>query len=164
VTGLLLLALAGTPPAQASEAGATLTLVGARASNGHRPIHKGLSAWARFPLAERSFDVEAELTWATQNEEFIGVNMRTHLVRPSAGLTWSTGSRRTLVSAHVGLCLNLYAGGLNTVVAQVRPGLRTRIGVDMPLGERMVVRWHFGFGTRGLSADVDTALGVGVRL
>ncbi len=156
----LALWLALVAPAQATDVGAGLTMAGVRSSNGHRPLHRGMAAWGRFPT-ERIFDLEAELVWVTAKEDFLDERIRTHLFRPSLGLSWSTGTRRAQVSAGVGLCLNLYTGGLDSLVVQLRPGLRARIGVDVPVRGNWQLRWHYGMTTRGFSADVETGLGLG---
>ncbi len=158
MTAALLLALAGT--AQADDVGVALSMVGVRSSNGHRPLHRGLTGWYRKEI-DRPFDLEAELVWATAREEFIGVDIRTHLVRPAFSVSWSTGTRRAQVSASVGACLSLYAGGVDGLVLQARPGLKSRIGVDVPWRDHWQVRWHFGLASRGLTADVETGLGLG---
>lgn len=161
MTLALLLALA--TPAQAADAGASLAVIGVRSSSGHRPLHRGLVAWARFDT-ERTFEVEAELAWGTAREAFLDAEVRTHLVRPALSLSWSTGTQRAQVAGSVGVCLNLYTGGLDTLVVQARPGLKTRIGVDVPVGESWELRWHFGLASRGLTADVETGLGLGKKL
>jgi hypothetical protein len=157
----LLVALAG--PALATDAGASLAIVGVRSSSGHRPLHRGLSGWLRLET-ERSFDLEAELVWVTAKEDFLDERLRTHLLRPAVSASWSTGTRRAQVSGSAGICLNLYAGGLDTLVVQLRPGVKARIGVDMPIGESWWLRWHFGLASRGVSADVETGLGLGMSL
>ncbi|GEM_PF-4178355 len=161
MTMLLLAALAG--PALATDAGASLSLIGVRSSSGHRPLHRGLIGWARFST-DRSFDVEAELAWGTAREDFLDVRIRTHLVRPAVSLSWSTGTRRAQVLGSAGVCLSLYTGGLDTLVVQARPGLKARIGVDVPVGEAWTLRWHFGLASRGLTADAETGLGLGRSL
>lgn len=158
MTLALLLALAA--PAQAADAGASLALVGVRNSAGHRPLHRGLVAWTRFDI-ERSFDLEAELLWATAKEEFLDTTLRNHLLRPSLSVSWSTGTQRAKVAAGAGVCLNVYTGGLDTLIVQLRPGLKARIGVDFPVGENWRIRWHFGVASRGLTTDVETGLGLG---
>ncbi len=158
----LLLALAA-PVQASSDAGASLSVIGVRSSSGHRPLHRGLVAWARFDT-ERTFDLEAEVAWGTAKETFLDTDIRTHLFRPSFSLSWSTGTRRAQVAGSAGVCLSFYTGGLDTLVVQARPGLRTRIGVDIPVGESWQLRWHFGLASRGLSADAETGLGLGRRL
>lgn len=160
---MLPLLLALTAPVSAANVGASVALIGVRSSSGERPIHRGLVGWARFDT-ERAFALEAEFAWGTNQETFLDESLRTHLVRPSLSLSWATGTQRAQVAGSLGVALSVHSGGLDSTVLQVRPGLKTRIGVDMPVGEQWELRWHFGLSSRGFRADAETGLGLGRTL
>ena len=90
------------------------------------------------------------------------------LARASGTVDLVAGTHGTAVRLGVGPAValrttHLTGSGLDVADAFLEPGVRARLGLDIPLGGHAVLQWHLGTATRTSGLDYDTGLGFGWR-
>lgn len=152
--------------AEHSTAGATLGAF-ALQGPGRHTIHPALGAWVSY--TPRPWSVTGELVFTGHRHQNDFWTSATALGRVSAVGGLALGTRPATVHLGAGPALSLTRGSTRwgeeqSAVLQLAPGLRVRLGLDGPLGERLAWQGHVGLCSRGLQAwDYDAALGLGVQ-
>lgn len=102
----------------------------------------------------------AEALWAYTRDTSPLYEFDTHYVRLSGTVDAAFGSQATSFRVGAGPALSMRAGR----ATEILPGVRTRVALHGPLGERVAWMWSTGATVRPRGVDYDLALGLGVRL
>ncbi len=124
-----------------------------------------LGLWGTHTLKPWSLTAELASTWRSRGAD--SYHYRTLHTRLSVVGGLAMGSHASTLHLGAGPALTARLGKLSweggsAPVRALQGGVRLRMALDGPLGQRLAWCWHMAGTTRGWSMDWDTAVGLGV--
>jgi hypothetical protein len=144
-------------------AGLELDVMGLQTSTRHDLV-PGVELFAAHDA--RPFGLVGELALSRQVDRGDGWHFATLATRLSVVPGVSLGTHATTLQLGLGPALTMRWTTAEPDVSAVKfsPGVRGRIGLLGPLGDRFSWSWHTGVTSRGAGVDYDAGLGIGVPL
>lgn len=145
--------------AGATEIGAGPAVAAVRVSDGDHVLQPGGTLWLRQNLPGPAF-VLGEVAGSSRAVVSVGGDKRLTWVRPALSVGVRTGTTPLRVGASLGICGTALIGDRGWLL---RPGVRARVELALPLGDRWVLVAHGGLSQRGRSGDADLGVGAAWR-
>jgi hypothetical protein len=122
-------------------------------------LQPGATLWLRQNLPGPAY-VLAELGGSTRSSLSVDGDLRLTWLRPALSVGVRTGNTPLRAGASLGLCATGLIGERGWLI---RPGVRARVELALPLGAHWVLVGHGGVSQRGWSGDVDLGVGAAWR-
>lgn len=131
-------------------------------------IVPSLGVWASYTPRPWALTGELTLTRRAKSNDYYGIN--TQLVRASALAELAMGTRPMTVHIGAGPALTVSSARAEwgetdaERITRADLGVRARVALDGPLGERLAWQWQVGVASRGVyNWDYDLGAGLGVQ-